>query len=846
MLKKHTTKLLLLLLIFSVVLPGYYLSTNDMVVAKLVDYQCNPIINTPVVISRDLGSFPLGWPISKTDKIKTDEDGFFKFKANARSIEVKKDIHDLNNYRRFRNDQWGSVRGKIQIDITNELKRSSYKSPLFIYVDKDLPPGIKHGYDSDLIRIRFTEKTAQMLPASFGSTPGNVVNLSWKIENDRPHIWITGIGNGGVLDITNKTELLNRIPTKNYSKSLNYEITDSTFRRIFLVKGKANQSYSIYSIDLVYDKAIKVAYLSTLLNTIAVDKYSQNGRVSVITKPVIPRENCGGVFARSHNGYFGLLDNEELNYLKATTQERPLELEKSNSEIQKIAAHPETPLEWYKENTDNQLIAKTALDNNGDINNRIEYIYKKSKDNNWHYVIETISKDIRTTESILLDIVNNYDKFTSHVASNPSSTIKVLDRILDKLSNELNTTDSKRKHERVISIIQTLARKENIPPVLLEKAHKIIEKYIRLYMMKNSSFSSVEISLIRNKQATSNILSSAYDRTVNNKLIDIYSHQSKDAWKAIAEHNNASSDSLKSIIKLLISEEFNELTYKILHAAITNKNLHKSHKRELYKIDNKYLNLIFAELEDTPKDILIKLSKKNDKRINMKLAKNTTSPDSILRKLASQKYYYESVKMAIAENPNTPIDVLHELSSIDEVLSHMIDNPSIDEMIISKLKKKAYYANHIATTREKILKSLNKIDSSGKIIKRFGYYSLHTILKIDELSSDIILRIYNYRYSPVTHLIAHHKNTPPNILEKVFSESENISVIKALASNPNTPIKILENIFEGNYLITDKSFTKDEVEDHLYCNRNLPINLRKQLHYKLDLNCERIEKRLIR
>jgi hypothetical protein len=843
--KKHTKKLILFIAVFLVLTGYFYLNKRNVVIAKLVDYQCKPITNEPVVVAWDLGTFPLGWPVSDIEKFKTDDNGFFKSKAKGRSIAIKKDIQDLHYYRNFRFDRWGFVSGNITIDIINELKRSTYNSPFYVYVGNNLPAGIKHGYDSDLIRIRFSDKTAQMIPASFDSTPGNIINLSWKMENGIPYFWVTGIGDGGVLDITNNTDQLNRIPTSNYTKSLKYQIKDSRTQRIFIIKGKASQSYSIFSIDLVYDKALGVAYLATLFNTIAVDMYSSDSKKTTdISYPIIPQEGCGGVFARSHNGYFGLLDNEKLTYLKASARELPFEIKKTNSELHTIAAHPETPLDWYRNNIDNWHIAKAALNNNGDIHERIEYIYRKSKDNNWQSVIDTISIDVRASENILLDIVNYYDKFMPKVASNPSSTIKVLDTILDKLNNELDTPIS--ESGKVPHIIQVLARKENMPPELLEKAQDIFEKYISKNMARNNTISSIEISLIENKQATSKMLNSTCTRAVNNELLDKHSPQSKNAWKAIAKHKNAPSKSLEFIIELFISEEFSHSTYNILLAAIANKNLDRSYKKELYKIDNEYLNLIFSELEDTPLDILIKLSEKENRIINRNLAKNLATPDTIFRKLAFRKpeykNEYDTIKIEIAKNPSAPIDVLHELSNDAGLLSNMKYNPSIDDVIISKLKTQPYYKNYIASINEK----LNKIESSGKITKRSGYNSLRTILKNSELSSNTILRIYNYRYNPITHLIAYHNNTPPKLLDKIFHETEDISVIKALALNSNTPKDILENIIEGNFLITDKFYSKDKIEDHLYCNSNLPKKLRNQLPYKLHLDCERIKRKFTR
>jgi hypothetical protein len=822
-----------------------------MVIAKLVDYECNPIPNEPVVVLRDLGTLPTGGSVSKADKTTTDEEGFFKFKANARSYMIKKDTQDLQYYRKFRSDRWGyAVGSDITIDIKNELQRSSYQSPFYVYIDKHLPAGIKHGYDSDLIRIEFSENTAQMLPTSFGSTPGSIVHLSWKMENAKPFIWVTGIENGGVIDITENTELLKRIPISNYSKTLKYEIKDKTFRKLFLVRGDASQFYSIFSMDLVYDETLEVAYLSILLNTIAVDKYSQNGRVRAITKPIIPQENCGGVFSRSHNGYFSLLDDEELTYLKATARALPFKSEISNSEKLTIAAHPKTPLDWYKKNIDNQLIAETALDNNGDIKDRIEFIYNKSKDSNWNSVIKVISKDVRTPESILLDIVNNHDIPINYVAYNPSSTIKVQNRILEKLNNTLNSSNSMNRLAVIQNIIETLARKDNITPELLEKSHKILEKSISMHRAKDDVISSTEIRLIKNKQATSIMLDRTYEKVNENKLIDAYSSQSRSAWKVIAQHDNASSNSLEFIIRLLLNDKFNSSTYNILLAAIANKNLSMNFKRELYKVDNKYLNLIFAELEDTPKDHLIKLSERNDRRINVNLAKNAATPDSVFRKIAfrkaESKFDYRIAKMEIAKNPAAPIDVLHELSKDSGLLSNMMYNPSIDETIISKLKRKPYYAFKIASTNEKVLRSLNKIESSGKVTRLSGYYSLETILKIKELPGDTIRRIYKYRHKPVTHLIAHHKNTPVDILEEIFHETGSFAVIKALASNPKTPAEILESIFEGNYRITSKIFSDYEIENHLYCNTNLPNNLRDRLHYSLHIDCEQLEKRFIR
>ena len=123
--------------------------------------------------------------------------------------------------------------------------------------------------------------------------------------------------------------------------------------------------------------------------------------------------------------------------------------------------------------------------------------------------------------------------------------------------------------------------------------------------------------------------------------------------------------------------------------------------------DSNQINLLVAQHENTPKDILVKLAevpqdvwdKVLDKipeawnantgvyNVRSNLAWNVNTPKEILRKLSEDKN--DSVRGKVAGNKNTPKDILTKLSEENNnlVIANLVRNSNTPKEVLLKIKK---------------------------------------------------------------------------------------------------------------------------------------------------------------
>jgi hypothetical protein len=89
-----------------------------------------------------------------------------------------------------------------------------------------------------------------------------------------------------------------------------------------------------------------------------------------------------------------------------------------------------------------------------------------------------------------------------------------------------------------------------------------------------------------------------------------------------------------------------------------------------------------AENPNTPVGVLRELSEDVDWRVRWYVAKNPKTPVGVLRELSKDED--GGVRRVVAENPNTPVDVLKELAKDDywRVRWRVAQNPNSTEQIL--------------------------------------------------------------------------------------------------------------------------------------------------------------------
>lgn len=100
-----------------------------------------------------------------------------------------------------------------------------------------------------------------------------------------------------------------------------------------------------------------------------------------------------------------------------------------------------------------------------------------------------------------------------------------------------------------------------------------------------------------------------------------------------------------------------------------NPRLPETEMRRLFLDESRWVKAGLAENPKVPVDILITLSKDNDGVVRKKVASNPNLPENNIRRLFSEKGsagLRRSTRSGLVRNPNTPVDILIELSK-DEI-----------------------------------------------------------------------------------------------------------------------------------------------------------------------------------
>lgn len=201
---------------------------------------------------------------------------------------------------------------------------------------------------------------------------------------------------------------------------------------------------------------------------------------------------------------------------------------------------------------------------------------------------------------------------------------------------------------------------------------------------------------------------------------------------------------------------------------------------------------LVAKHYNTPKKILKYLSKKDDikwsYRLKIPIAENSNTPPEVLAELATDPYYkiwfdYDRkgyaqflIQIAVASNFNTPLDVLEFLYKERDIFVciALAKNQSTPRKILNNLAiKEDYLVQHQKGYRNSI-KEIKAFDT-------LNYYKSY---------------LFRIRLS-----LAGNFYTPQNILEKLFEDRDS-NIQLAIAQNFNTPTHVLETLAKHrNYYV---------------------------------------------
>ncbi len=248
-------------------------------------------------------------------------------------------------------------------------------------------------------------------------------------------------------------------------------------------------------------------------------------------------------------------------------------------------------------------------------------------------------------------------------------------------------------------------------------------------------------------------------------------------------------------------------------------------KEQITKNDKIYLARFSND-----RGILGVLAIENDEDINKILAENKDTPLEVLKNLSSNDIY----KDALNENYSFK---KYEEEMNDESFSKM--EPIKQEGII-KMFKDIYNQEDLPI---EVCNLFINVDYEPLLNKMASY---------QKTPHEILNKLYDSKSYIVDYHLADNPNCPPNILEELakrkndylnlkladnpncplnileeFSKTKDENKLKYIASNPNTPIKILEQL---------ANHENEEVRINLVCNKNCSKEILEQLSKDESLN----------
>jgi 3-methyladenine DNA glycosylase AlkC len=191
------------------------------------------------------------------------------------------------------------------------------------------------------------------------------------------------------------------------------------------------------------------------------------------------------------------------------------------------------------------------------------------------------------------------------------------------------------------------------------------------------------------------------------------------------------------------------------------------------------INLI-AENPNTPYEILTQLSIDKDDWVRRAIAVNSKTSPEILAQLARDKDYW--VRKAVAEHPNTPPEVLAQLANDKSglVREQIAWNPNTTPEVLAQLAKdEDYYLIKAVAVNPN-----THPESLAQLAKDERSYVRENVAQNPNTPPEILAQLSEDKDYYVRENVARNLNTPPKILAQL-AKDKNAYVRKAATNNPN-------------------------------------------------------------
>jgi len=191
-----------------------------------------------------------------------------------------------------------------------------------------------------------------------------------------------------------------------------------------------------------------------------------------------------------------------------------------------------------------------------------------------------------------------------------------------------------------------------------------------------------------------------------------------------------------------------------------------------YKSDKQY-----REKGYTPEQInLARLAESNDELDRDKVADNDNTPAEILEKLSNDDN--RAVRSSVANNPNTPVEVLKKLADDNfwGVRDRVANNPNTPAEVLKELADDDYWGVRFLVA--------NNPNTPVEVLKKLA----------DDNDEE------------VRYVLADNPNTPVEVLERLADDSDEARY--RLTNNPNTPVEVLKKLANDHHKLVRRNAKK--------------------------------------
>lgn len=379
--------------------------------------------------------------------------------------------------------------------------------------------------------------------------------------------------------------------------------------------------------------------------------------------------------------------------------------------------------------------------------------------------------------------------------------------------------------DQVTAVRFAVAKNLATPEDVLDKLAKDLETPVREAALANESISVDSLKSTDSEAGKINLASSK--KVTFDVLAKLAKDKSDYVRAAVAENKNSSSETLFELAK----DKSDDVRRKVAD------NINSSQKTiKLLSQDKDYLvRGTVAQRENVQEEILTILSKDSDEWVRKLVAESKAAPEAILeelsrdsdavvrdralknRNLSSEAIKsFENpigVKLSLAKNPSTPLDLLDSLSTKEESIyfqgtttslaAAVASNPSISEALIGKLIKSKNHQVKEAIAGNPSLSATHLdilIAESRKKIQagRWEYSNRGLELGLasnPSIPADYLIELIEHSDTWIVAAAASNPNMPP-IQLAALGNSEDENVRQGVAANTNAPWVLLQSLMK--------------------------------------------------